>query len=130
MAHFAEIDENNIVTRVVVVDDSYLIGQNGKENEDFGIAFCCTYFNNSTRNNSTKWLQTSYNGNFRKNYAGVGFTYSYLDDAFIPPCPDESFVLDKTTFTWKPPESHNDESEPNIEDKIDWSKVPENLRRK
>lgn len=130
MAHFAEINENNIVTRVVVVDNSYLIDQNGKENEDLGIAFCCTYFNNSTRNNSYKWLQTSYNGNFRKNYAGVGFTYSYLDDAFIPPCPDESFVLDKTTFTWKLPENYNVENKTNKNDIIDWNNVPESLRRK
>lgn len=99
MAHFAELNENNIVLRVIVVHNNELL-DNGGESEVKGIAFCQSLFGANTR-----WVQTSYNGNFRKHYAGEGFSYDANLDAFVPPKPQSfpSFVLDETTATWKPP---------------------------
>ena len=77
MAHFAELDNNNIVQRVIVVNNNELL-ENGIESESKGIAFCKSLFGGS-------WIQTSYNSTFRKNYAGIGFIYDAIEDAFIPP---------------------------------------------
>ena len=68
MAHFAEIDSNSLVLRVVVVSNADTALADGKETESIGIAHCQKLFGGT-------WVQTSYNGNFRKNYAGVGSTY-------------------------------------------------------
>lgn len=97
MAHFAKLDENNVVTQVIVVHNNELM-DNGVESEAKGIAFCQSLFPN------TNWKQTSYNGNFRKNYAGIG--YSYLPapiDGFAPPRPYESWNLDSDTCQWVAP---------------------------
>ena len=97
MAHFARLDENNVVTQVIVVsNDECLL--DGVENETVGIVFCKKLFGNDT-----KWKQTSYNANFRKNYAGIGFVYDADMDAFIPPQPFASWVLNKETAKWEPP---------------------------
>jgi hypothetical protein len=96
MAHFAQLDENNVVLRVIVVHNNELL-DNGVESEAKGIAFCQSLFP------STRWVQTSYNGNIRKNYAGVGFTYDSQRDAFIPPRPFPSWVLDVATCRWEAP---------------------------
>jgi hypothetical protein len=86
MAHFAEIDENKIVIRVLVVDD---------ENENNGQNFLA----NELRLGGT-WVQTSYNSTIRKNYAGIGFTYDEILDAFIPPkCHDEA-ILNEEIAQW------------------------------
>jgi len=100
MAHFAELDENNVVLRVIVVHNNELIDKNGVESEAKGIAFCQSLFGANTR-----WVQTSYNGNFRKRYAGIGSFYDAKNDAFINPKPSPypSFVLDPITFDWVPP---------------------------
>ncbi len=95
MAHFAELDENNIVKQVVVVDNNELL-VDGVESEDKGIAFCQSLFGGN-------WKQTSYNNNIRKNYAGIGYTYDAGRDAFIPPKPFESWLLDEDTCQWKSP---------------------------
>lgn len=94
MAHFAQIDEN-IVTQVIVVANEELM-ENGAESEAKGIAFCQSLFGG-------EWKQTSYNGNFRKNYAGIGYTYDAGRDAFIPPQPYPSWTLDEATCQWQPP---------------------------
>ena len=94
MAHFAQIDEN-IVTQVIVVANEELM-ENGAESEVKGIAFCQSLFGG-------EWKQTSYNGNFRKNYAGIGYTYDAGRDAFIPPQPYPSWTLDEATCQWQPP---------------------------
>jgi hypothetical protein len=78
MAHFAELDENNIVLRVIVVHNNELMDENGVEQEQLGIQFCQSLFGG-------KWKQTSYNGNFRKHYAGIGYTYREDTDEFVPP---------------------------------------------
>lgn len=95
MAHFAQI-ENNIVTRVIVVDNQNTSDKNGLENEDIGIAFCSNLLGGT-------WKQTSYNNNIRKNYAGIGYTYDEGRDAFIAPKPYNSWLLDEDTCQWKAP---------------------------
>jgi len=93
MAHFAKLDENNVVTTVVVVNNSELL-IDGVESEAKGVEFLISLFGDSN------WKQTSYNGNFRKNYAGIGYTYDPQRDAFIPPKPDGNYVLDEQTCQW------------------------------
>jgi hypothetical protein len=78
MAHFAQLDQNNVVLQVIVVHNNELL-ENGVESEAKGIAFCQTLFP------GTNWKQTSYNGTFRKNYAGIGFIYDVELDEFVPP---------------------------------------------
>ncbi len=99
MAHFAELDSNNIVTRVIVVHNNECLDANGQENEAVGSGFCAKLFGGN-------WKQTSYNGNFRKNYAGVGYTYDSVRDAFIPPQPYPSWVLVEETCNWISPISY------------------------
>jgi hypothetical protein len=94
MAHFAQLDENNVVTQVIVVNNNELM-DNGVESEAKGIAFCQSLFGGT-------WKQTSYNGNIRKHYAGVGYTYNAVRDAFIPPQPYQSWTLDDDA-NWQPP---------------------------
>jgi hypothetical protein len=96
MAHFAEIGLNNTVLRVVVVHNNELLDESGVEQESKGQEFCRSLFGGT-------WLQTSYNASFRKNYAGEGFTYDSVRDAFIPPKPYNSWILDETSCTWKAP---------------------------
>lgn len=96
MAHFAQLDENNIVTQVIVVSNNELLDENGVEQESKGIAFCQTLLGGN-------WKQTSYNGNMRKNYAGIGFTYDADRDAFISPKPFNSWVLNEDTCRWEAP---------------------------
>jgi hypothetical protein len=95
MAHFAKL-ENNIVTQVIVVANQDILDENGQESEQKGIDFCSNLLGGT-------WIQTSYNGNIRKNYAGVGYTYDETLDAFIAPKPFNSWVLDETTAQWKAP---------------------------
>jgi len=94
MAHFAQI-ENGVVTQVIVVANEELIF-NGAENEIKGIIFCQSLFGGD-------WVQTSYNGRFRKNFAGIGYTYDSQRDAFIAPQPHPSWVLNEETCQWVTP---------------------------
>lgn len=82
MAHFAELDENNVVVRVIVVNDKDTADENGVEKEEIGVAFCKSLFGEDT-----KWVQTSYNGNIRGRYAGIGDTYDSKKDIFVAPEP-------------------------------------------
>lgn len=93
MAHFAKLDESNIVTEVIVVHNNELL-DNGVESEAKGIAFCQSLFGGN-------WKQTSYNGNIRKNYAGIGFSYDEQRDAFIPPKPEGDWILNEDTCLWE-----------------------------
>jgi hypothetical protein len=95
MAHFAQLNDQNIVMQVIVVANEELI-ENGVESEDKGIAFCQSLLGG-------QWKQTSYNGNIRKNYAGVGYTYDLGRDAFIPPQPYPSWTLVEETCNWTAP---------------------------
>jgi hypothetical protein len=96
MAHFAEIDQNNTVLRVIVVENKDTSTPDGTEVESIGVAFCQRLFGGN-------WVKTSYNGNIRKNYAGVGYTYDSGRDAFILPKPFNSWVLNENTCQWEAP---------------------------
>lgn len=100
MAHFARLDDNNIVTRVEVVNNTVLLDAAGPENETLGIQFLQGLYGPG------RWKQTSYNGTFRKNYAGIGFLYDGVRDAFIPPRPYASWTLDENTCQWQSPEPY------------------------
>ena len=93
MAHYARIDENNIVQQVIVVDNKDTADAFGTEKEYIGAAFCERLLGGT-------WKQTSYNGNMRKNYAGIGYTYDPQRDVFIPPKPTPDAVLDEATCQW------------------------------
>ena len=112
MAHFAEIDENNKVIRVIVVNNSDCL-KDGIEDESTGIAFCQNLLGGN-------WKQTSYNNRIRKHYAGVGYTYDSDRDAFISPQPYPSWALDETC-NWKAPiEMPKGEMCTWDEDKLEW----------
>lgn len=98
MAHFAKLNEYNIVTEVIVVHNNELLDSNGIELEQNGINFLIAWSGGYTR-----WKQTSYNGNFRKNYAGAGYLYDEARDAFIPPQPFPSWTLNEDTCRWEAP---------------------------
>jgi len=95
MAHFAKIDSNNIVTQVIVIDNKDTADANGVEKEYIGAAYCERLFGGT-------WKQTSYNGNIRKNYAGIGYTYQADIDAFVAPKPYASWTLDANA-QWQAP---------------------------
>ena len=78
MAHFAEVDENNIVTRVIVVANAVLLDDNGVESEQKGVDFCVAHYGG-------RWIQTSYNDSFRGYFAGAGFKYDPIADVFTAP---------------------------------------------
>ena len=94
MAHFAELDDNNIVKQVIVVHNNELL-VDGVESEIKGIEFCQSLFGGN-------WTQTSYNGTIRKNFAGIGFTYDPVADHFFAPQPYPSWTLD-TDAKWQAP---------------------------
>lgn len=96
MAHFAELGENNVVLRVIVVADKDTQDTYGVEQEEIGVEFCRNLLGGT-------WKKTSYNNKIRKNYAGVGFTYDSVRDAFIPPKTYESWILNEDTCRWEPP---------------------------
>jgi len=97
MAHFAELDAQNIVLRVIVVGNDMILDEQGQESEAVGVAFCQSLFGDDTR-----WVQTSYNGTFRKNYAGVGLVYDSMRNAFIAPPPKgNGWTLNEETCQWQ-----------------------------
>jgi hypothetical protein len=127
MAHFAQVDNNNIVIRVLVVDNYDILKDSIKNNhpeitrhtlkgissgdnitidgqivlwedKDKGKQYLKSLYGGNT-----KWYKTSYNGNYRKNFAGIGYTYDNQLDAFIPPKPYASWVLNEATCRWTAP---------------------------
>jgi len=98
MAHFAQLNEESIVSQVIVVNNDTIENLPFPESEPVGIAFCQSLFGADT-----VWKQTSYNSSFRFHYAGIGFTYDNVLDAFIAPKPYPSWLLDTTTCDWKAP---------------------------
>jgi hypothetical protein len=96
MAHFAELDENNIVTQVLVTDNDF-------PNE--GYDWLVETFGGT-------WVQTSYNATIRKNFAGIGFSYDEARDAFIPPKPFESWLLNEETCNWEAPKPYPTDEKP------------------
>lgn len=98
MAHFAELDKNNVVLRVLVVSNDDIVDEDGVEQEQIGIGFLKSMFGFDTN-----WKQTSYNNNFRFRYASKGMIYDELNDAFIVPKPYDSWILNPTTMSWDAP---------------------------
>jgi len=106
MAHFAQLDGNNVVTQVIVVGNDDTSDSNGVEVESIGVAFC-----QKLLGAETNWKQTSYNGNMRGNYAGIGYTYMTnvatlgvgSTDIFISQQPYASWTIDTTAAQWKAP---------------------------
>jgi hypothetical protein len=101
MAHFAQLDASNIVLDVIVIDNDNILDPDGNESEPVGIAFCQSLYGANTQ-----WRQTSYNANFRKNYAGIGYRYDVALDAFIAPQPYPSWSLNTATCQWAPPKPY------------------------
>jgi hypothetical protein len=108
MSHWAEIDQNNIVLRVLVGDNS---------EPDEGQAFMESL--------GGTWVKTSYNGNIRKNYAGIGYTYDAGRDAFIAPKPFNSWVLNEDTCQWQAPVAYPTDEVMYVwdEETTDWKAV-------
>lgn len=102
MAHFAQLNDENLVTQVIVVANEDTADQDGVENEAIGIEFCTNLLGG-------RWVQTSYNANIRKNYAGIGYKYDATLDAFIPPQPFESWTLNEETAQWEAPTLYPDD---------------------
>ena len=113
MSHWAELDENNQVIRVTV-------GDNNDPNGDEGYKWLID-------NLGGRWVKTSYNATIRKHFAGVGFSFDEERDAFIPPKPFESWLLDEETCLWQAPISYPDASEGEVyiwnEETLDWDLV-------
>jgi hypothetical protein len=97
MAHFAKIGLNNKVIEVLTVNNDVLKDSNGIEQESIGIDFL------TKLTGWAIWKQTSFNKNFRKNHAGIGYTYDEDRDAFIPPKPFNSWILNEDTCLWNSP---------------------------
>ena len=98
MAHFAQIDENGIVLRVIVVNNEDCKDAHGVEKEVYGELFCKTLFGAET-----KWVQTSYHGHIRKNFAGIGYKFDPALDGFVPPQPYPSWRLNEEKCLWAAP---------------------------
>ena len=101
MAHFAKLGIGNIVEKVEVVSNDIVT------TEQAGVDFLKNLYNNK----HLPIIQTSYNGNIRKNYAGVGYTYDQTRDAFIAPKPFNSWILNETTCQWEAPVAYPDDGE-------------------
>jgi hypothetical protein len=108
MAYFAKLGTGNIVEQVISISNSVITDNNGIEQEQLGIDFI-----NNLYNTNDNWKQTSYNTNgeihslggkpFRKNYAGIGYIYDSNRNAFIPPKPFNSWVLNESSCQWEAP---------------------------
>lgn len=97
--YFAELDQNNRVLRVIVVSEEDCCDSNGNHNEECGITFCKLLTNNPL----SKWKESFKDRSQRKNAAGYGFTYDSVRDAFIPPQPFASWILNEEICQWEPP---------------------------
>jgi hypothetical protein len=98
MSHFAQIGYENEVLRVSVVRNEDILDGNGNESEKVGIQFL-----KSVHGEATRWVQTSYNNNFRYRYAGIGMVYDNQHDVFLLPQPYPSWTLNTETYEWEPP---------------------------
>jgi hypothetical protein len=98
MAYFAKLGTGNIVEQVISINNSVITDSNGVEQEQLGNDFI-----NKLYNTRDVWKQTSYNNNIRKNFAGIGYQYDQTRDAFIPPKPFNSWLLNEDTCRWEAP---------------------------
>ena len=121
MAHFAQIDENNIVLQVIVVDNNDCNGGEFPQSEESGSEFCANLFGGT-------WKQTSYNNNFRFNYASIGDKFDETRNAFIAPKVFPSWILDESTCKWIPPVAQPNDGLTYAwdEESCNWIEVPSN----
>lgn len=103
MAHFAKLNNQNIVEEIIVVNNEVILKSDGTESELKGKQFL-----NSTLGQA-KWIQTSFNNNFRKNFAEIGGTYDVEADGFYAPQPFNSWILNEETFNWEAPVEYPDD---------------------
>lgn len=117
MAHFAKLDSNNIVTEIVVVNNDVLLKADNTESEYKGKTFLNSLLGSAT------WVQTSYNGSFRKQFAGIGYKYDSTNDVFIRPQPFDSWTLD-SNYDWQAPVAYPTDGNPYIwnEETLSWVK--------
>lgn len=120
MANFTQLDGGYLVTEVIVVNNETINDLPFPESEPAGVAFLQSLFGSTT-----VWKQTSYNANFRKNYAGIGYTYDPVLDAFIAPKPYPSWVLNTTTCQWQAPVPYPDDGGTYTWDEeiINWKQI-------
>ena len=119
MAHFALLNEANVVVKVIVISNDDMVDEDGNESEALGATVC------EAIAGAGRWVQTSYNRNFRGRLAGVGFTYDADNDVFIAPKPEEfpSWVLNGN-FDWEPPVSPPEGSYSWNEETQTWDAIP------
>jgi hypothetical protein len=119
MAHFAQLNDQNIVLQVIVIHNNDCLDDMGMESETKGIEFCNSLIPGN-------WVQTSYNAKIRKNYAGIGFTYDQQRDAFIAPKPFTSWILNETTCQWEAPVPYPNDEKSYVwdEESLQWIEVP------
>lgn len=122
MANFAQLDAASIVTQVIVVNNETIDNLPFPESEPVGIAFCQSLYGPDTI-----WAQTSYNASFRYNYAGIGFTFDVTEQAFIPPKPYPSWLLNTTIYQWEAPVPYPDDGKVYYWDEatLSWVLVPD-----
>jgi len=111
MAYFAKLGTGNIVETVISINNSVIIDANGVEQEKIGVDFI-----NKLYNTRDVWKQTSYNNNIRKNYAGIGYQYDQIRDAFVAPKPFNSWILNEDNCRWEAPVT-----KPNDEKSYNWN---------
>jgi hypothetical protein len=116
MAYFAKLGTGNIVEQVISINNSIITDSNGIEQEKLGNDFI-----NKLYNTRDVWKQTSYNNNIRKNYAGIGFHYDQTRDAFIPPKPFNSWILNEDTCRWEAPVTMPELTQEQIDNKNYYS---------
>tara|TARA_R100001086_G_scaffold218671_1_gene135445 strand:+ start:1482 stop:1844 length:363 start_codon:yes stop_codon:yes gene_type:complete len=119
MAHFAQLDDNNKVKTVIVVNNDSIKNDSGNEDEAVGIAFCKSLYGQDT-----KWVQTSYNSNFRKQFAGVDDTYDEAKDIFISRQPYPSWTLDDNS-DWQAPVAYPEDGTLHVWNEANqvWDKI-------
>ena len=114
MAYFAKLGIGNIVEQVISINNTVITDANGIEQEQLGVDFI-----NKLYNTRDVWKKTSYNNNIRKNYAGIGYTYNETRDAFIPPKPFNSWILNETTCLWNAPVAYPVDN--NVNNRYKWN---------
>ena len=122
MGYFAKLNDSNIVIDMAGVDNAVMDNLPFPESEPLGIAFLTEW-----SGGYTNWKQTSYNKSFRKNYAGIGFTYDQNLDAFIPEKPYPSWLLNTNTCQWQAPVPYPNDQKPYIWDEATQSWVQVNV---
>jgi hypothetical protein len=122
MASFAKLNDKSIVIDGIALDNETVDNLPFPESEPVGVAFLTEW-----SGGYTNWKQTSYTASFRKNYAGIGFTYSVELDAFIPPKPYPSWLLNINTCQWQAPVPYPNDQKPYIWDEATQSWVPVNV---